>query len=229
MEAYVDGELSVEETSAFEVHLAACAGCRRALADRQDFRSVVRAQLDLAAPPGLEAAILSAVRGSSPAAEGARAVDLPGAGGVENVGGAGEAGGVEGGGVVEGTGGVEAAGGAEVDGIVDEAAARDGRLRPRGPGRRVRRSGSDRRPWDALWPKVWRLRLPALAGALVVLLVLFVQWRNHGSGGSPEAAFSRPAVVVVLRYHEGPANAGKVELGGLVLGEPFDNPEEVPR
>jgi len=63
--AYLDGELDLETTLAFERHLAECADCARALATQQALREAIgRAGLRFEAPPDLTRRLRGAARQS---------------------------------------------------------------------------------------------------------------------------------------------------------------------
>ena len=63
LEAYVDGELELTRQLDLEVHLAACATCKRAAESAIDFGSTIRMNMPIyKAPPKLKASIRAALR-----------------------------------------------------------------------------------------------------------------------------------------------------------------------
>jgi mycothiol system anti-sigma-R factor len=62
LEAYVDGELTVGETTAIDAHLNACESCEWLARREREFRSTLRRQPREAAPPELRARIVRNIR-----------------------------------------------------------------------------------------------------------------------------------------------------------------------
>jgi anti-sigma factor RsiW len=65
LDAYFDGELNAESTTAVREHLDKCADCRGRLADRAALASLVRAAPSYASPDHLRARVLAEVRSRS--------------------------------------------------------------------------------------------------------------------------------------------------------------------